>query len=112
MSSPLDSQLSPSRSLGVHHFGYSFLHISQDLIIRNGNKSSTFWDKFVNHYNKHHLITRTKRITRLFEKKLGTIKHDMNKFMGNYNVVQTFCESGSSENTLQKKLELYKNKHP
>ncbi len=26
--------------------------------------------------------------------------------------VQTFCESGSNENTLQKKLELYKNKHP
>jgi hypothetical protein len=41
-------------------------------------------------------------IARLFETKLGTIKHDMNNFMGNYNIVQAFCESGYSEDTLQK----------
>ncbi len=51
-------------------------------------------------------------ITRLFEIKLGTIKHDMNKFMGNQNVVQTFCESGYNEKLYKKTLELYKNKHP
>jgi hypothetical protein len=77
----------------------------------NGNKSEKIWDKVVNHYNKHHLIAQARRIARLLETKLGTIEHDMNKFMGNYNVVQTFCESGSSEDILQKKLELKKNKH-
>jgi hypothetical protein len=44
-----------------------------------GPKSTTFWDKVDDHYNKHHLTTHAKRITRLLETKLGTIKHNMNK---------------------------------
>jgi hypothetical protein len=44
-----------------------------------GQKSTTFWDKVDDHYNKHHLTTHAKRITRLLETKLGTIKDNVNK---------------------------------
>jgi hypothetical protein len=44
-----------------------------------GQKSTTFWDKLDDHYNKHHLTTHAKRITRLLETKLGTIKDNVNK---------------------------------
>jgi hypothetical protein len=48
----------------------------------------------------------------LLETKLGTIEHDINKFMGNYNVVQTFCESGYSEDTLRKNIRTLKKQAP
>lgn len=44
-----------------------------------GKKSATFWDKIDDHYNKHHLTMLAKRIARLLETKLGTIKYNVNK---------------------------------
>ncbi|KAH8947281.1 hypothetical protein BDL97_11G032300 [Sphagnum fallax] len=62
------------------------LHVSQDLITRNGQK------------NQH--------LARSLEIKWGLIKHDVAKFFA-------LNESGtSSEDTLQKVLELFNSKHP
>jgi hypothetical protein len=47
------------------------------------------------------------------ETKWGLIKHDLAKFCGNYGTLVAVNESGtSSEDTLQKALELFKSKHP
>jgi hypothetical protein len=56
-----------------------------------GQKSSIFWDKVCDHYNKHHLIACTKRLARSLKTKWGTIKYNVLKFVGNYGIEFKHC---------------------
>jgi len=54
-------------------------------------RSSIFWDRVCDLYNKHHLIACTKRLARSLETKWGTIKYNVSKFVGNYGVELKHC---------------------
>jgi hypothetical protein len=90
----------------------SFLHILQDLVIGNKQKSTTFWDRVQNHFNELCLDSCALRSIRSLETKWGIIKHDVAKFVGHYTTVLVLCESRIGiQNTLQRALDLYKTRH-
>jgi hypothetical protein len=87
----------------------SFLHVNQDAIVSNGQRSITFWDL---HYNNLRLDGYVKQLPRSLETKWGIIEHNVSKFVGVYGSVISLNELGSSiEDTLHKTLELYKLEH-
>jgi hypothetical protein len=91
----------------------SFLHISQDSMIENGQKSTTFWDWVQNHFNNLRLVGCAPRFARSVETKWGIIKHDVAKFVGHYTTVLALCELGiGTKYILPKALDLYKTKDP
>jgi hypothetical protein len=91
----------------------SCLHISQDPITGNGQRSSAFWERILKHYNDHRPAGCDARPSRSLETKWGLIKHDVAKFCGVYKQVLALNESGmSAEDVLERSLELYKVKHP
>jgi hypothetical protein len=49
----------------------SFLHINQDLKIRNGKKINTFWDRMSKYYNKNKPICGIEQLTRSLKTKWG-----------------------------------------
>jgi hypothetical protein len=92
------------------HLSCSFLHVSQDSMIKNEQNSATFWDQVQNYFNKSRPTSCAARFVLSFETKWGIIKHDVAKFVGHYTVVLALCESRIGiEHTL---LDLYKTKHP
>jgi len=79
----------------------SVLHVSQDPIIANGQKNQAFWERIITHYNNNHLASCRECLARSLETKWGFMKHDVAKFCGNYQIVVSLNESGtSSEDTL------------
>ena len=91
----------------------SFLCISQDPVIGNGQRSGTFWERVAEHYNQNRPTTGGERPARSLETKWGSMKHDVVKFVRVYKQVNLCCKSGSSfDNILENALELYKVKHP
>ncbi|XP_024358606.1 uncharacterized protein [Physcomitrium patens] len=91
----------------------SFLFISQEPSIENGQKSVGFWHRVQVHFNVNRPVGCGERPARSLETKWGIIKHDVAKFIENYGAVRAESESGtSSEEMLQRALELYKQKHP
>jgi hypothetical protein len=89
------------------------LHVSQDLITWNGQKNQVFWEQITTRYNKNCPTFYREHPARSLEIKWGLIKHDVTKFCGNYQTIVALNESGtSSEDTLQKALELFKSKYP
>jgi len=92
----------------VAHFS-----ISQDLVINNKQKSTTFWDWVQNHFNNLRLVGCAPRFARSVETKWGIIKHDVAKFVGHYTTVLALCELGiGTKYILPKALDLYKTKDP
>ena len=91
----------------------SFLCISQDPVIGNGQHSGTFWERVAEHYNQNRPTTGGGRFARSLETKWGSIKHDVAKFVEVYKQVHLCRKSGYSlDNILKNALELYKVKHP
>jgi hypothetical protein len=91
----------------------SCLYILQDHISGNGQRSTAFWERILNHYNDHLPTGCEPRPSRSLETKWGVIKHYVAKFCGVYKSVVALNESGtSSQNVLERSLELYKVKHP
>jgi hypothetical protein len=62
----------------------SFLSISQDPIVGNGQKSSSFWERVAKSYNLYTPLGCGDRNARSLECKWGTIRHDVLKFCGVY----------------------------
>jgi hypothetical protein len=91
----------------------SSLHVSQDPICGNGQRSTAFWERILKHYNDHRPTGCDPRPSRSLETKWGLIKHDVVKFCGVYKSVVALNESGTSaQDVLERSLELYKVKHP
>jgi hypothetical protein len=91
----------------------SFLSISQDPIVGNGQKSSSFWEHVAKSYNLHTPLGCCDRNARLLECKWGTIRHDVSKFCGVYSQVLGMHLSGvSSDDILERAILLYKEKSP
>jgi hypothetical protein len=91
----------------------SCLHVSQDPICGNGQRSTAFWERILKHYNDHRPTGCDPRPSRSLETKWGLIKHDVAKFCGVYKSVAALNESGTSaQDVLERSLELYKVKHP
>ncbi len=68
--------------------------ISQDSMIENMQKSTTFWDWVHNHFNESHFTSCAPRYARSLEIKWGIIQHDVTKFIGHYIAVIILCELG------------------
>jgi len=86
-----------------------FFHVSQDLVINNGQKSVMFWDRLQNHFNELHPISCAPKFVRSLETKWGIINHDVAKFIGNYTIMLALCESMTGfEDTFHKASNLYK----
>jgi hypothetical protein len=78
-----------------------FFHVSHDSITGNGQNNQAFWEWITMHYNNNCLASCKKHLVKSLETKWGFIKHDVAKFCGNYQIVVTLNESGtSSEDTL------------
>lgn len=91
----------------------SFLSISQDPIVGNGQKSSSFWERVAKSYNLHMPLGCCDRNARSLECKWGTIRHDVSKFCGVHSQVLGMHLSGvSSDDVLERALLLYKEKSP
>jgi hypothetical protein len=91
----------------------SYLSVSQNPVPENGQKNQAFWERVQNHYNQNRPGGVAERPARSLESKWGVIKHDVGMFLGHYEDAVKTCKSGaSSEDILQKALELYKTKHP
>ena len=89
----------------------SFLHVSQDPRVGNGQKNATFWVRNTSHFNN--VAPSGKRPERSLESKWSSIKHDVSKFVGNCSQVEDLRRSGTSEaDILVEALDLYKIKHP
>jgi hypothetical protein len=58
-----------------HHLFVSFVHVSQNLVIKNGQKLHMFKQQNQGNYNKHKLISSGERPTRSTKTKWGIIKH-------------------------------------
>jgi len=58
----------------------SILHVSQDLITRNGQKNQAFWEWITMHYNNNRPALCKERPAQSLETKWGLIKHDVAKF--------------------------------
>ncbi len=78
----------------------SFLHVSQDPLIRNMQKFATFLDKVQNHFNEFHLANFALKFARFLEAKWGIIKHDVAKFIRNYTVVLFSVNQGHNATML------------
>lgn len=90
----------------------SFLQITQDPVVGNGQRSKAFWERVGVHYNRNRPAGGGERPARSLETKWGIIKHDVAKFVGVYKQVYDCRESGTSlDDVLQNALELYKVKH-
>ena len=91
----------------------SFLHVSQDPIAGNGQRSTAFWERITKHFNQVKPRGSPLRPARLLETKWGHIKHDVGKFCGAYKQVYDCKESGTSlDDVLERALEYYKDRHP
>ncbi|XP_024401721.1 uncharacterized protein [Physcomitrium patens] len=91
----------------------SYLHVLQDSGVENKQKAGSFWHRVQVHYNCNRPQGCGERPARSLETKWGMIKHDVAKFIENYGAVRAEAESGtSSEEMLQKALELYRSRHP
>jgi hypothetical protein len=64
------------------------------------------------HFNEFHLVDLCSKICKVSRNKMGIIKHDVAKFIGNYIIVLVLCESRMSQDTFHKILDLYKMQHP
>jgi hypothetical protein len=85
----------------------SFLHVSQDPCVGNGQRKDAFWERITVHFNEH--VTSGSRPARSLESKFHVIRHDVSKFGGCYAQVERLNMSGTNaEDTLEKALELYK----
>ncbi|KAG0572072.1 hypothetical protein KC19_VG065600 [Ceratodon purpureus] len=85
----------------------SFLHISQDPCVGNGQRKDAFWERITVHFNDH--VTTGSRPARSLESKFHVIRHDVSKFGGCYAQVERLNVSGTNtDNTLEKALDLYK----
>lgn len=85
----------------------SFLHVSQDPCVGNGQRKDAFWERITVHFNEH--VTSGSRPARSLESKFHVIRHDVSKFGGCYAQVERLNVSGTNaEDTLEKALELYK----
>jgi hypothetical protein len=76
------------------------LHILQDLIMRNGQKSQPIWERIEEHYNKTWPTNCKECLARSLETKWGLIKHNIAKFCNNYQVVVTLSESTTSNEVM------------
>ncbi len=72
------------------------LHVSQDLITRNGQKNQVFWEQIVVHYNNNCPTFYGEHPARSLEIKWGLIKHEVAKFCGNYQTIVALNESGKT----------------
>jgi hypothetical protein len=91
----------------------SCLQILQDPISGNGQRSTTFWERILKHYNNHLPTSCDRQQSISLETKWGLIKHDIAKFCCVYKSVVALNKSGmSAEDVLEQSLELYKVKHP
>ncbi|KAG0504682.1 hypothetical protein M758_N026500 [Ceratodon purpureus] len=85
----------------------SILAISQDPISGNQQKGNAFWERIYTHYDQFR--PGGHRGARSLESKWGAIKHDVAKFIGNYNQVKRLNKSGAKESdTLRMSRELYR----
>ena len=91
----------------------SFLHVSQDPIAGNGQRSTAFWKRITKHFNQVKPCGSPLRPARSLETKWGHIKHDVDKFCSAYKQVYDCKESGTSlDDVLERALEYYKDRHP
>ena len=91
----------------------SFLHVSQDPRIGNGQRATVFWERVWKHYLENHPFGKPERPSRLLETKWGIVKHDVAKFCEVYKTVLNSKESRTSlEDVLERALDLYKVRHP
>lgn len=89
----------------------SVLHVTQDPIVGNGQKGSSFWERISVHYDDNR--PGGVRPTRSLETKWGQIKHDVAKFIGVHQQCVNANRSGSSAaDVLKNAEELYRLKHP
>ena len=89
---------------------YYVLHISQDRIVGNQQRSGIFWDRISKHFDENRPIGI--RPSRSLESKWGLIKHDVSRFVGIYAQVVKLNKSRSSlVDTLKKANDLYRVKH-
>jgi hypothetical protein len=72
------------------------LHVSQDLITRNGQKNQVFWEQIAMHYNNNCPTFYEEHLARSLEIKWGFIKLDVAKFCGNYQTIISLNESGKT----------------
>ncbi len=71
-----------------------------------------FWERACKHYNKSRPLGCMGRPTKPLETKWEIIKHDVSKFVGAFNSVETLCEfKTNAKDVLHKPLKLYKMKH-
>ena len=91
----------------------SFLHVSHDPIVGNGQCSTAFWERITKHFNQVKPRGSPLQPARSLEMKWGHIKHDVGKFCGAYKQVYDCKESGTSlDDVLERALEYYKDRHP
>ena len=91
----------------------SVLHVSQDPVVGNGQRATTFWERITKHYQENRPGGCAERPSRSLETKWGVIKHDVSKFCGVYKSILLLRESGTSaEDVLDHALDLYKVRHP
>ena len=91
----------------------SFVHVSQDPIAGNGQRSTAFWERITKHFNQVKPRRSLLRLARSLETTWGHIKHDVGKFCDAYKQVYDCKESGTSiDDVLERALEYYKDKHP
>ena len=91
----------------------SVLHVSQDLVVGNGQRATTFWERITKHYQENRPRGCAERPSRSLETKWGVIKHDVSKFYGVYKSILLLRESSTSaEDVLDRALDLYKVRHP
>ena len=90
----------------------SFLHVSQDPIVGNGQCSTAFWERITKHFNQVKPHGSPLWPARSLETKWGHIKHDVGKFCSAYKHVYDCKEFGTSlDDVLEWALEYYKDRH-
>ena len=89
----------------------SVLAISQDPIVGNQQRATSFWERIGEHYEEHRPIGMGFRGSRSLESKWGLIKHDLGKFIGVFQQVQSLHPSGrSAADLLQMSRDLWRTK--
>jgi hypothetical protein len=74
----------------------NFLHISQNLVIDNGQRTNVFWEGILVHYNHNRPGGCDERLRRLLEMKWRAIKYDMANFCNVFKAVVSSRELGTS----------------
>jgi hypothetical protein len=83
--------------------------VSQDCVMGNQQKACVFWERITEHYNENR--PDGVRPLRSLETKWGLIKHNVSKFCGIYNQIQSMHKSGSNAaDTIRNAKELYRQK--